>query len=172
MNTLIELAKSRHSVRRFQKSEVEENKMNVILEAGRIAPTAANQQPCKFIVLKGDELKHLEGTCNYYQAPLVIVVCSDKNITWKRPYDGRSMIDIDATIATDHMMLCAEDLDLSSCWITYFNPSILIKNLNLPSNLVPINILAIGYSLEPEKSLDRYNSDRKSLSTIVHFSKF
>ncbi len=173
MESLIKLAKSRHSVRRYKDKKVEEEKINLILESGRIAPTAANQQPCKFLVLNNEtSLNKLNSSCNYHKAPLVIVVCADKNIAWKRPFDAHMMVDIDSTIATDHMMLCAEDLELSSCWITYFKPEMLRKAFNIPENLIPVNILAIGYSAEPEKSLERYNIDRKSLNSIVTYDSF
>lgn len=173
MNTFIGLAKSRHSVRNYEGKTVEKEKVDAILESGRIAPTAANQQPCKFLVLETqDSLKKLERACNPHGASLVIVVCADKEISWVRPFDGHNMLDIDASIATDHMMLCAQDLGLSSCWITYFNPEELRKQFNIPNNLIPVNILAIGYSAEKTKSSERFNQDRKSIESLVQYSTF
>lgn len=173
MSVLFNLAKSRHSVRQYEQKAVEKEKVDMILEIGRIAPTAGNQQPCMFLVLEDDfSIEKLQRACSSHGAPLVIIVCADKNISWNRPFDGHSMIDIDASIATDHMMLCAQDLGLSSCWITYFDPDEVRKQFNIPSNLIPINILAIGYSAEKTKSPDRFNQDRKKIDSLVRYSTF
>ncbi len=173
MKSLIELAKSRHSVRKYEYKKVENEKIQILLESGRIAPTAVNRQPCKFLVINEEKTLEKVGlACNYHNAPLVILVLADKNVAWTRKYDGHSMVDIDATIATDHMMLCARDLGLDSCWITYFKPDILIKEFDIPENLIPVNILSIGYSAEYRKSLNRYQEDRKPLDTFVHYNSF
>ncbi len=173
MLNFMELAKSRHSVRNYKQTKVEKAKEELILESGRIAPTAVNNQPCKFLVLNSEAaLDKLSLACNYHKAPLVIIVCADKNIAWKRPIDNHSMVDIDATIATTHMMLCAEDLDLSSCWITNFKPEVVVEQFNVPENLIPVNILEIGYSNEEEKSPDRYQQDRKPLASFVCYDSF
>ncbi len=173
MDKFFELAKSRDSVRYYEKRMVEREKLDVILETGRIAPTAANQQPCKFLVLENeDSINKLQQACNSHGAPLVIVVCADKNTSWVRPFDKHSMLEIDATIATDHMMLCAQDLGLASCWITYFNPDELIKQFKIPKNLVPVNILAIGYSAELKKSSEYVKKDRKLLDSLLQYSSF
>lgn len=79
MNTFLELAKSRHSVRSYEKRAVEAEKLNSILEAGRIAPTAANMQPCRFLVLNDDTaMSKLQKACTPHGAPLAIVVCANK----------------------------------------------------------------------------------------------
>ena len=70
--------------------------------------------------------------------------------------------DIDSSIATVHMMMCAQDLGLSSCWITYFDPAIVHKKFNIPSNLVPVNILAIGYGADRPQSPDRYTKTKNT----------
>lgn len=84
------------------------------------------------------------------------------------------MLDIDASIATDHMMMmCAEDMGLSSCWITYFNPEIVRRELNIPSNLVPVNILAIGYSADKvPQSANRHEQTRVALSDMSTYGSF
>lgn len=173
MNTLLELTQSRHSVRRYESRLVEKEKLDTILEAGRIAPTAANQQPCHFLVLNDeDSIAKLQNACNSHGAPLAIVVCANRDIAWVRPFDNHSMTDIDPTIATDHMMLCAQDLGLASCWITYFKPDEVRKQFKLPDTLIPVNILAIGYSAEPSKAPCRFSQDRKPLDSIVRYSTF
>ncbi len=155
-----ELCLSRFSARSYTEKSVEREKLDAVLEAGRLAPTAANKQPQKIIVVK--DTNKLSEAADIYGAPLALVVCADKNTAWKRPFDGKNTADIDAAIVTDHMMLAAADLGLDSVWICYFKPDILRRILNIPDNLEPINILAIGYSGEkPAKKV------RKPLDELV-----
>lgn len=169
----LELAKKRYSVRNYENKPIELEKLNMILEAGRIAPTAANQQPCVFLVLNDKEsINKLSKACSPHGAPLAIIACANKNVSWTRPFDNSSMIEIDSSIATDHMMLCAQDLGLSSCWITYFDPSIIRKQFNIPNNLVPVNILVVGYGADKPQSPDRHSQTRNPLDSIVKYSSF
>ncbi|MGL5434481.1 MAG: nitroreductase family protein [Lachnospiraceae bacterium] len=169
----LELAKKRYSVRDYQSKPVEAEKLDMILEAGRVSPTAANQQPNHFLVLsEASDLKKLENGTNPHGAPLAIIVCGNKNSAWIRPFDKSSMVDIDASIATDHMMMCAEDLGLGSCWITYFDPAIVRKEFNIPENLIPVNILVIGYPAGNPVSPTRHSNMRKPLNDIVHYKSF
>ena len=175
MNKLsfLELAKSRYSVRKYQNRAVEADKLTAILEAGRVAPTAANKQPCTFLVLNDREaIEKLGRACSPHGAPLAIIVCADKRIAWVRPFDRASMIEVDSTIAADHIMMCAQDLGLSSCWITYFDPTIVCEIFNIPDNLMPVNILAIGYGDDEPQSSDRHEQTRKPLHSIVKYSTF
>lgn len=174
MNTsFLDLAKSRYSVRKYENKTVEAEKLNAILEAGRIAPTAANKQPCVFLVLNDEKsIEKLCKACLPHGAPLAIVVCADKNSVWVRPFDNLDMIYIDSTIAADHIMMCAQDLGLSSCWITYFDTAIVRKEFNIPENLVPVNIIVIGYGADEPQSPDRYKETRKPLDAIVKYSTF
>jgi len=171
--SFLDLAKSRYSVRKYEDKAVEAEKLTVILEAGHVAPTATNQQPCIFLVLNNEEpIKKLYKACNPHGAPLAIVVCADKKSAWVRPFDKANMSEIDSTIAADHMMMCAQDLGLSSCWITYFDPKIVRKEFNIPDDIVPINILAIGYGADEPQSSDRHAETRKPLDSIVKYSTF
>jgi len=172
-SSFLDLAKSRYSVRKYENKAVEAEKLTAILEAGRIAPTAANQQPCIFLVLNNEEsIEKVCNACSPHGAPLVIVVCADKKSAWIRPFDKASMVEVDSSIAADHMMLCAQDLGLSSCWITYFDPAIVRKEFKIPDNLVPVNILAIGYGADEPQSPDRHTQTRKPLNSIVKYSSF
>ena len=116
--TFLELAESRFSVRRFEKTAVEQEKIDAILRAAQLAPTAKNLQPQKIYVLKSEEAikKINEVTSRAYQAPLVFVVCYDKNIAWTNPLDNNaSSGEMDATIVGTHMMLEAAEQGLGSC---------------------------------------------------------
>lgn len=162
------LISQRHSVRNYLPDKVEVEKRNEILESGRIAPTAANLQPVKVLVVEEEtNLAKLERAANIYHAPLAFIVCADHNIAWKRPFDGKQTTDIDASIVTDHMMLQAEELGLGSVWICYFKHDVVREKFNIPDNLEVVNILAVGYADErktPEKI-------RKSMDSFAFFEQ-
>ena len=171
--SFLDLAKERYSVRKYQNKSIEQEKLEAILEAGRVAPTAGNQQPNTFLVLNDSEsLSKLSQACSPHGAPLAIIVCADKNVAWVRPFDKASMLEIDSTIATDHMMLAAQDLGLSSCWITYFKPQVVREQFNIPENLIPINILVIGYGADVPQSPERHAEKRKPIGSIVKYKSF
>ena len=162
------LVTQRYSVRSYLPNKVEAENRNAILEAGRIAPTAANLQPVKVLVVEEESnLARLGKAVNIYDAPLAFIVCADYNIAWKRPFDDKQTTDIDASIVTDHMMLQAEELGLGSVWICCFKPDILKAEFSIPDNLEVVNILAVGYSDEtkvPEKI-------RKSMKQFAFFEQ-
>ncbi|MGM0471441.1 MAG: nitroreductase family protein [Bacillota bacterium] len=165
--SFLELARERYSIRNYKSKEVEEEKLLKILEAGRLAPTATNSQPQRLVVVQKEErLNKLKKGAKIYDAPLAIIVCADHEETWKRPYDNMDTADIDASIVTDHMMLEATELDLGSVWICYFDPEIIREEFNIPENIEPINILAIGY---PGDEVSAPDKDRKPLDEIVHY---
>jgi nitroreductase len=169
----LELAKKRYSVRKYEEKMVEEEKLLKILEAGRVAPTAANLQPQRLLVIKQKEgLEKLKKGGNVHGAPLAIIVCSDHNTSWKRKLDGKDSADIDASIVTDHMMLEATKLGLGSIWVCAFDADIIKKEFNIPKDFEPINILGIGYSAAPVESPDRHDTKRKSLDSIVFYETF
>ena len=170
--TFIHLAENRYSVRVYQKKEVETEKLDTILKAGWVAPSAGNQQPNQFVVVNTTENQaKLSKGVSAHGAPLAIIVCTDEDVAWKRPFDGHSMVDIDATIATDHMMMCAEDLGLATCWLTYFDPKVICTEFNIPPNLIPVSILAIGYSAdEKPQSPERHTTTRNA--QIIKYGAF
>lgn len=168
-----ELAKKRYSVRSYNGKKVEKEKLEKILEAAHVAPTAANLQPVRLLVIQQEEgLEKLSKAANIYHAPLAIVVCADHDKAWVRPFDKKQTCDIDASILTDYMMLQASELGLGSVWICYFKPDILREEFCIPKNLEPVNILAVGYSEETPQSPDRHEETRiavKSLASFEHF---
>ena len=98
--TILDTIKTRYSVRKYEKRPVEQGKVNAILEAAHCAPTAANMQPQKILVVQNPEnLEKFSAGANTYNAPLVMLVCADLDAAWVRPFDGKNMVDIDASIA-------------------------------------------------------------------------
>lgn len=166
-------AKKRYSVRSYKSQKVEQEKLDLILEAARVAPTAANLQPVRLIVVQEKEgLAKIEKAANIYNAPLAVIVCADHSTAWTRPFDKKQTGDIDAAILTDHMMLQASELGLGTVWVCYFKPNILSQEFNLPENLEPVNILVIGYADEEPADPDRHGKTRIPLDTLVAYEKF
>ena len=164
-----DIAKSRFSVRKYSEQKVETEKLNKILSVAHFAPTAANLQPERRIVVQSDlGFKKLGKTANTYNAPLALIVCSDHSKAWKRPFDSKQTTDIDASIITDHMMLQATELGLGSVWICYFEPDIIKKEFNLPDELEPVNILALGYSDEQPANPKRHNTQRIPMDKLIY----
>lgn len=166
----LSMAKKRYSVRCYNGRQVERDKLDKVLEAGRIAPTGVNAQPQRLIVIQSEAgMEKLSRCMKIFGAPTVILVCADTDKTWKRPYDGKDIADIDASIVTTYMMLQATELELSTLWMCCFKPDMIREEFNLPDNLVPVNILLLGYTDGEPKSPDRYDTDRKPIESTVSY---
>ncbi len=166
----IEIAKKRFSVRCYKDKGVEKEKLQMILEAAHVAPTAANLQPVRLIVVTSREgLEKIGKGANLYGAPLAVIVCADHAKAWVRPFDKKQTSDIDASILTDHMMLQATELGLGSVWICYFNPDVIRREFGLSDNLEPVNILAIGYADEEAADPERHLQTRIPVKELVSY---
>lgn len=168
----LELAKSRYSVRSYESQKVEQEKLEKILLAAHVAPTAANLQPVRLIVVQeGKGMDKIKKAANIYGAPLAIIVCSEPAKAWTRPFDGKNVSDIDASILTDHMMMEAASLGLGSVWICYFKPDIIRQEFELTDTLEPVNILAIGYSKDEQADPERHTMQRIPLDELVYYER-
>ena len=168
----ITIAKKRCSIRSYTDQKVEPEKLEKILEAAHVAPTAANLQPVRLIVVQSvGGLAKIGKAANIYGAPLAIIVCADRSKAWVRPFDRKQTGDIDASILTDHMMLQATELGLGSVWVCYFKPDVLCREFDLPANLEPVNILAIGYASENFADPERHIQTRIPVSDLVSYEK-
>lgn len=151
-----ELTRSRYSCRAYESRPVEADKLDVILEAGRIAPSACNKHPTRVFVCDTPELReraakaahHFAKDGSVFGAPLVLVVCEKMDTAWVRKYDQMSSADIDSSIVVDQMMMQAEDLGLSTCWVCHFDPREAIDALALPGDLYPVHMLTVGYAAD------------------------
>ena len=149
--TFMELARERYSVRKFKSDEIEESKLNAILEAGRVAPTACNNQPQKIYVVKSEEKrKALASVCRYtFDAPIILVIGYDTEREWKNSLmEGRSSGETDAAIVCTHMMLEAWEQGVGSCWVAYFNTDDAARVLGLPEGVRVTAMLPIGYAAD------------------------
>lgn len=170
--SFLELAKKRCSVRSYTEQKVEAEKLDKLLQSAHVAPTAANLQPIKLIIVQSEEgLAKIGKAANIYGAPLALIVCSSHSKAWTRPFDSKQTVDIDASILTDHMMLEATELGLGSVWICYFKPDVIKRVFQLPDNLEPVNILAIGYSAEEAADPERHATQRVPIGELVCYEK-
>ena len=143
-----ELVKKRYSARAYKPDSVEDAKVGAVLEAARLAPTAANRQAFRIIVVptKGreEDLGRIYGRPWFVQAPLVMAVCAVPGEAWVRR-DGWSAAETDATIVMTHVILAAADLGLGTCWIANFDLAAAREVLGLPEGIVPLAFTPLGY---------------------------
>jgi nitroreductase len=162
-----DLIKKRYSVRGYQSREVEKEKLEKVLDAARLAPTAVNKQPFSFIVIetKGreDELKRIYHADWFSEAPLVICACAVKSESWTRR-DGRNYVEVDTAIAMDHLILAATELGLGTCWIAAFDVEAAREVLKIPDDVEPLLFTPLGYpDAEPR------GMGRKKLGELVRY---
>ena len=167
---VIEAIKTRRSVRSYQDKPVEPEKLEQILEAARLAPSACNFQEWKFIVVQDAGTRQaLAKACHdqafIAEAPVVIGACS---INPKRVMaSGQSAAAVDLAIAVDHMTLAAVELGLGSCWIGAFDAPAVAKLLAVPADAVVVHVLPLGYPAKTPSA-----RPRKSASEVVCQEKF
>jgi nitroreductase len=161
------LVQQRYSVRAYKPDMVEDGKLQQVLEAARLAPTAANRQPFQLVVIQTAgrqvELKRLYGREWFSQAPLVIGICALPAPAWVRR-DGKNYADVDSTIAMDYLILAAADLGLGTCWVAAFDPTAAHEILQLPNGVEPIAFTPLGYPADQPKP-----KIRKPLADLVRF---
>lgn len=137
----------RYSCRAFSPSPVEQEKVDRILEAGRIAPTAVNKQPVHvWAVSSPDALEAIKGvTRSNYGAPLILVVGCRPADAWVRRYDGKNGAEVDASIVATYLMLAAENEGLATLWVGSFDPSLLKGILPGVEDYELVAMVNVGY---------------------------
>ena len=148
-----QLILARYSCRHYSADPIEEGTFNKILEAARLAPTAANRQPFQIIIIKTEhqkeELLQIYPRDWFVQPPLVLCICSLPEEGWfRKKYDKQSYAIVDASIVVDHITLRAADLGVGTCWIGDLNPQIARDFLHLPDEVEPIAFTPLGYPLD------------------------
>ncbi len=163
----LELVKTRRSIRNYLPQEVEQEKLDYIMETVRLAPSAANIQPWYFYIIQSEEAK--KAVTESYPArwmataPMYIVACGNSEVSWKRnSYDGKDYVDVDVAIAFEHLCLAAAEQGLGTCWIAHFDPEKITALLNIPSHLTPVAITPLGYP-HPEQG---QRTPRKKMEEI------
>jgi nitroreductase len=143
------LAETRYSVRSYEPTPVDEASLARVLEAVRIAPTAANRQAFRVVVLatrgRTEELARVYHRPWFSQAPLLLALVSVPGEAWVRPVDGWNAAETDAAIAMTHLVLAATEEGLGTCWVAHFDPGAARELLALPDGWVPYAFTPLGH---------------------------
>ena len=166
-----ELVEQRYSVRDYRARPVSDDVLDRVLEAARLAPTAANRQPFQLIVIhtegREEELGRIYGNSWFTEAPLVICAVGLPQDAWTRRDDGKCYVDVDVAIVMDHLTLAAANEGLGTCWIGAFDPEAAREVLGLPPEAEPIAFTPLGHPADqwqPKK--------RRPLSSLVRYERW
>ncbi|MBN1955686.1 MAG: nitroreductase family protein [Anaerolineae bacterium] len=164
----LELVKRRYSVRAYKPDRVEEETLQRVLEAARLAPTAANRQPVRLILVStaGREaaLRRIYDRDWFVQAPLVVCACAVLAEGWVRQYDGKNYAIVDVAIVVDHLTLAAAELGLGTCWVGAFDPQAARQVLGLPDDVEPVAFTPLGYPADQPRP-----KQRKAMDEFVRY---
>ena len=165
-----EVIKNRYSCKKFSDRKVEKEKLDKILEAGRVAPTAKNLQEQHIYVVQSENgLAAIDKvTPCRYGAPVVLVVAYNKNNVFTYPGEKRDSGIEDASIVATHMLLAAYNEGVDSCWINFFNPDELAQALNLPEDEEVLMLLDLGIAVEGTKALPNHNRRKELTETVTY----
>jgi nitroreductase len=166
---VMEAIKTRRSIRKYSDRPIEEEKLRLVLEAARLAPSAANGQNWRFIVVRNkDTIQRLKeaanGQTSVGEAPAVIVACatSRRVMTCNQPTDT-----VDCSIAMSYMILEAHELGLGTCWLGHFHADKGKAALGIPDAVSVIAMTPIGYPAEAP-----VQTPRKDFEDIISFDAF
>jgi nitroreductase len=159
------LIETRYSSRAYTDEPVSDEDLMAVLNAARLAPTAANRQAFKLIVVhtagREAELSRIYGREWFVKAPIIICACGIPSENWVSQ-NGKNYIDVDVAIVMDHLILAAANRGLGTCWIAAFDPAATREVLNIPKNLEPIVITTLGHSADSIKQ-----KSRKAIEEII-----
>ena len=165
-----DVVKARYSCKKYSDRPVELEKLNAILEAGRLAPTAKNlQEQHVYVVQSAEGLTKIDSvTPCRYGAPTVLVVAFDKSNVFTYPGGKRDSGIEDAAIVATHMILAAADEGVDSCWLNFFDPEKTAAELGLPENEEILMLMDLGYAAEGAGPLPNHAS-RKPITETVSY---
>lgn len=167
------LSERRYSCRGYSDKPVTRDLLIAMLDAVRLAPSACNRQPWKFLVIDTPELRHAVQKSYdrewFNSAPVYIVALGLHDVAWHRPFDGKDHTDVDVSIAVEHLCLAATTLGLGTCWVCNFDSALLSEALDLPEGVEPVAIIPVGYPLDGTHAPGK---NRKPLDEIVKWGKY
>ncbi|MDW7682296.1 MAG: nitroreductase family protein, partial [bacterium] len=180
-DSVFNLIKKRRSIRKYQPRPVEREKLRKCLEAARLAPSAENVQPWRFIVIDDPDLKNRfakEVFSGIYfpmkfaqQAPVIVIILAKRDLIANRigkQIQGIHYYFIDVGIAGQHLVLQAQELGLGSCWIGWFNPRKVRKFFNIPKSYQVASLISLGYPAQEKSEV----KNRSPLDKIAWFNGF
>lgn len=163
----------RYSVRKFDPRHLSQEEIEKILSASHKAPTGCNYQPQRILVLNTDESLEKLKNCTkcHFNAPTAMLVCHNKEESWKRVYDGAVSSPVDAVIVATYMVLAAQNIGVGSCFVMHFDPKAMRKEFSIPENIEPSLLLVMGYPAKDSEPLDMHYKNRP-LDEVVFYDSF
>jgi len=160
--TILEIVRQRYSCRAYQQKSVEPEKLQTILEAARLAPSARNFQDWRFVVVTESQAKRrVAETTNrpdlFGKAGAIIVACSNSDYVMRC---GQAIGPIDVSIALEHICLQATELGLGTCWIGSFDPDKVRQILGIPDDIAVIELMTVGYPADSKPEPKREPMDK------------
>lgn len=165
-----EVIKNRYACKKFDGRKVAAEQLDAILQAGRLAPTAKNLQEQRIYLIQSEEglAKLDKATPCRYGASTCVVVAFDRNHVFTYPGEKRDSGVEDATIVATHMILAAANEGVDSCWINFFDPENLARELGLPENEEVLMVLDLGYGAEGVQPLATHSQRKELEETVVY----
>ncbi|MBP5617436.1 MAG: nitroreductase family protein [Elusimicrobiaceae bacterium] len=169
--TFTELARARYSVRKFADKPIESEKLNAVLQAARLAPTAKNLQAYHIYVVQSPEGMEKMRTLTpcHYGAPVVLIFTKDTQQEWHHPQEPQRTSGVqDASIVATHVMFAATEQGLGTCWLNFFSQPAVSRAYHLPAHEIPVLLMPIGYVADDCAPADRHQ-ERKELDDLVTY---
>lgn len=168
---VFEAITTRRSIRKYKQEPIDEGKLHKVLEAARLAPSAANRQPWRFILVRNPKIKeNLKAAYNrewFTSAPAIVVACAVPGEAWVRR-DGEEYWKVDVSIAMQNLVLAAWEEGLGTCWIGAFNEEEAKRVLGIPSDIRVVAMTPLGYPDEEKGPV----TNRKPLEEILHYNRW
>ena len=167
--TILEVIRNRYSCRAYQDKAIEQDKLDSIFEAARLAPSAMNTQDWRFVVVTDKEIRrqvaeHTNRPEVFQKAGAIIAACSNSDHVMRC---GQAIGPIDVAIALEHIALQAAELGLATCWIGSFYTDKVRAILNIPADVAIIELMTIGYPDDSKKE-----PQREPIEKIVCYEKW
>ncbi len=168
-----ELISQRYSVRKFKNEHLPQEIIDELLQASHKAPTGCNYQPQRILVLNNDESMNKLKECTkcHFDAPAAMLICHNKEESWKRVYDGALSSPVDAVIVSTYIMLAAQNIGIGTCWVMHFDPVKMRECFNIPEGIEPAALLVMGYPAEESEPLAMHYKYR-DINEVVFYDKF
>lgn len=164
------LIAQRYSVRSFKPEHLPQTVIDKILAAGHKAPTGCNYQPQRILVLNTNASIAKLKNCTkcHFHAPTAMLVCHNKEESWKRVYDGALSSPVDAVIVATYLMLAAQNEGVGTCWVMHFDPAAMRESFNLPDHVEPAALLVMGYPSDDARPLPMHFQSRPIEETVIY----
>lgn len=173
MSEFIRLAKQRYSCRMLTDRSVEKEKIDLIIEAGMCAPTAANYQPFRIFVMESEEaLSKVKSFCRQpfiHPAPAVFIIGADPHAAWTRHIDGKNFAEVDASIVATQMMLEIQDLGLGTTWIGHFECEEIKEAFPEMKGYSLIAMFAVGYPAENAAVSPMHEKSKPESDLVIRY---